>query len=205
VYMGMIVGCSASPAFPIFSLNMGRIWGRPCTPATSDPTARHHKWEKACAARDAAATKMSSTWTGIFSVRKNKKEERYKLMLDAQKERMEWDRKRAEKKLEIEREKIELEKQQAAIKWELEKAKTFGDIELEKERLQLARDAEDARIMLADETLLDEHAKKWLADKKEINDRSEYKAARAAAEMEHRQASHPSCSDIDFILSCPVC
>ena len=61
------------------------------------------------------------------------KEERYKLMLDAQKERMECDRKRAEKKLEIEREKIELEKQQAAIKWELEKAKTFGDIELQKE------------------------------------------------------------------------
>ena len=43
-------------------------------------------------------------------------------MLDAQEERMDWDRKRAEKKLEIEREKIELEKQQAAIKWELEKA-----------------------------------------------------------------------------------
>jgi hypothetical protein len=25
-----------------------------------------NKWEKACAARDAVATKMSSTWTGIF-------------------------------------------------------------------------------------------------------------------------------------------
>ena len=58
------------------------------------------------------------------------------------------------------------------IKWEHEKAKTSVDIELEKERLQLARDAEDAKIMLMDETLLDEHAKKWLADKKkEINDR----------------------------------
>ena len=145
-----------------------------------------NKWEKARAARDAAATKMSSTWTGIFSVRGNKKEERYKLMLDAQKERMEWDRKRAEKKLEIEREKIELEKQQAAIKWELEKAKTFGDIELEKERLQLARDAEDARIMLADETLLDEHAKKWLAEK-EFNEHKEYEAARVAAEKEFNE------------------
>ena len=72
-----------------------------------------NKWEKAFAARDAAATKKSSTWTGIFSVRENKKEERYKLMSDAQKERMEWDRKRAEKKLKIEREKIELKKQQA--------------------------------------------------------------------------------------------
>jgi hypothetical protein len=78
-----------------------------------------------------------------------------------------------------------LEKQQAAIKWEVEKAKTFGDIELEKERLQLARDAEDARIMLADETLLDEHAKKWLADKKkEINDRRDYEAAAARMQAE---------------------
>ena len=67
-----------------------------------------NKWEKARAARDAAVTKMSSTRTGIFSVRENK--ERYKLMLDAQKERMEWDRQTAEKKLEIEREKIEFEK-----------------------------------------------------------------------------------------------
>ena len=41
---------------------------------------------------------------------------------------MEWDWKRAEKRLEIEREKIELDKQQVAIKWELEKAKTFGEI-----------------------------------------------------------------------------
>nr|XP_020194376.1 chromatin-remodeling ATPase INO80-like [Aegilops tauschii subsp. strangulata] len=141
-----------------------------------------NKWEKTRAARDAAATKMSSTWTGIFSVRENKKEERYKIMFDAQKERMEWDRKRVEKKLEIERGKIELQKKQAAIKWELDKAKTFGDIELEKEWLQLARYAEDVRTMLADETLYDEHSKKWLVDKKmEINDRKKYEAARAAA------------------------
>ena len=124
-------------------------------------------------------------------MRENKKEVRYKLMLDAQEERMDWDRKRAEKKLEIEREKIELEKQQAAIKWELEKAKTFGDIELEKERLQLARDAEDARIMLTDETLLDEYAKKWLADKKEINNHRDYETARAAAaRMQAEQDGH---------------
>ena len=119
-----------------------------------------NKWEKAWASHDAAATKMSSTWTGIFSTMENKKEGRYKQMLDAQKEKMDGDRKRVEKKLEIEREKIELEKQQSAIKWELKKAKTFGDIELEKERLQLARDVNDAKIMLADEILLDEHAKK---------------------------------------------
>ena len=52
-------------------------------------------------------------------------------MLNAQKERMTWDRKRAEKKLEIEREKIGLEKQEATVKWEREKAKTFGEIEFE--------------------------------------------------------------------------
>ena len=57
--------------------------------------------------------------------------------------------------MKIEREKIELEKQQVAIKWDLEKAKTFGDIELEKERLQLARDTEDSSIMLASASLLD--------------------------------------------------
>ena len=81
-------------------------------------------------------------------------------MLDAQKERMDWDRKRAEKKLETEREKIELEKKEAAIKWELEKVKTFGEIELEKERLQLARDTHDVKIMLADKILLNEYARK---------------------------------------------
>jgi hypothetical protein len=59
-------------------------------------------------------------------------------------------------------------------------------MELQKERLQLARDAEDTKIMLVDETILDEHAKKWLADKKkEINDRREYEAAREAAAADH--------------------
>ena len=74
-----------------------------------------NKWEKARASRDAAARIVSSTWTDIFSLRENKKEEMYKLMFNAQKERREWDRKMAEKKLEIEREKIELDKQQVAI------------------------------------------------------------------------------------------
>ena len=47
--------------------------------------------------------------------------------------------------------------------------------------LQLARDAENARIMLTDETLYDKHSKKWLVDKKmEINNRRKYEAARAA-------------------------
>ena len=46
------------------------------------------KWAKERASRDAMATKMSFTWMGLFSVRENKKEEIYKLMLDAQKEMM---------------------------------------------------------------------------------------------------------------------
>ncbi|KAE8769979.1 hypothetical protein D1007_58349 [Hordeum vulgare] len=88
------------------------------------------KWEKARISRD--ARKMSSTWTNIFPEWESKKEERYKLMVDAQREGRDWTR--AERGLEIEREKIELEKQEAGIKWELEKAKTFGEIELENER-----------------------------------------------------------------------
>nr|XP_020180899.1 keratin, type I cytoskeletal 10-like [Aegilops tauschii subsp. strangulata] len=97
----------------------------------------------------ATATKMSSTWMGIFSVRENKKEERYNFMLNARKEMMDWDRKRMEKKLEIEREKIKLEKHEVAIKWELEKTKTFAEIELENKKLQIARNVEDAKIILA--------------------------------------------------------
>ncbi|KAE8814036.1 putative oxidoreductase [Hordeum vulgare] len=141
-----------------------------------------NKWEKARISHDAAATKISSTWTGIFLTRKNKKEERYKLMLDAQKERMDWDQMRVGRRLEIEKEKIELEKQDATIKWELKKANTFGEIELEKERLQLAWDTKDVKIMLADETHLNAQAKKWDAEKKkEINYRRVQEAAGAAA------------------------
>ena len=38
----------------------------------------------------------------------------------------------------------------------IEKVRTFGSMEIEKERLQLARDTNDSRIMLADASLLDE-------------------------------------------------
>ena len=65
--------------------------------------------------------------------------------------------------------------------WELEKAYSIGSIEIEKERLHLARDKEDSRIMLADASLLDVEAKKCLGSrKKEINERKEYEAGRAA-------------------------
>ena len=105
-------------------------------------------------------------------------------MLDAQKEMMNWDRDRANKKLQI-----EMEKKEAVIKWEHEKAKTFGEIELEKERLQIARDAKVAKIMLTDESLLDEHAKKWLVGmKKEINECREYEAVRAAMATVEQEA-----------------
>ena len=55
--------------------------------------------------------------------------------------------------------------------------------------MQLVGDVEDARIMLADETLYDEHSKRWLVDKKmKINDRRKYKAAcEAAAQMQAEQ------------------
>ena len=82
-----------------------------------------------------------------------------------------------------------MEKKETFLKWELEKAKTLGEIELEKERLQLARDVNDVKIMLADETLLDEHAKKWLVGiKKEINEGREHEAARVAMATEEGEA-----------------
>ena len=76
------------------------------------------------------------------------------------------------------------------IEWELEKAKAFEEIEVEKEKFQLARDTEDAKIMLADETFLDEHAKKWLAEKKkEINDRREGATSEQAARRQEEEAA----------------
>ena len=49
--------------------------------------------------------------------------------------------------------------------------------------------AEDAKIMLADETLLNEDTKKWLVGmKKEINERREYEAARAVMEIVGQEA-----------------
>ena len=46
--------------------------------------------------------------------------------------------------------------------------------------MQIARDAEDANIILMDESLLDKHAKKWLEKKKKkINECRDYETARA--------------------------
>ena len=101
-----------------------------------------NKWEKASASHDTVATKMSSTWTGIFSVRESRKEERYKQAhVGCGKEENGLRPGEGKEETQIEREKIELNKREAAIKWDLEKARTFGNIEFEKKRLQLAGDA----------------------------------------------------------------
>ncbi|KAE8797036.1 putative oxidoreductase [Hordeum vulgare] len=65
-----------------------------------------------------------------------------------EKERMEWDQTKAQKRMKIKRYKIELETQGAVIKWELEKAKTFREIQIQNDMLQLARDIGDVKIML---------------------------------------------------------
>ena len=49
---------------------------------------------------------------------------------------------------------------------------TMHGLELEKEKLQLVREAEESRIMLQNINLLDDEGKKWLLRKKKrINDR----------------------------------
>ena len=54
-------------------------------------------------------------------------------------------------------------------------------MDLEKERLQLARDTEDSRIMLTESNLFDPEGNKWLvARKKEINMSREYEGVRVA-------------------------
>ena len=50
-----------------------------------------NKWEKDMITRDGVATKTSTTGTSIFSTKEVKKEERYKIFIDAQREKMEFD------------------------------------------------------------------------------------------------------------------
>ena len=85
-----------------------------------------------------------------------------------------FDRERVKEKLSIEREKIDLEKQEKYAKWELKKKKTIQTTKLDKERLNLARDTEDSKIILQDASLLNEENKKWLhMKKKEIHPQRE--------------------------------
>ena len=58
--------------------------------------------------------------------------------------------------------------------------------------MRIARDAKDAKITLADEKLLDDHAKKLLVGmKKKTNERREYEAVRAVmTEAEEEARMH---------------
>lgn len=79
-------------------------------------------------------------------------EERHKLFLDVQRERMEFDRERALESMAIERERMDMEKQERLLKMDLEKTKIFETIEIEKERVRLAE------IMLQDTSLMDDES-----------------------------------------------
>ena len=93
-----------------------------------------NKWEKDMITRDGVATKTSTTGTSIFSTKEVKKEERYKMFIDVQRKKMEFDRQR----FNMESEKIELEKQEKYAKWELERAATLQRTELKGEKMRLA-------------------------------------------------------------------
>ena len=87
-----------------------------------------------------------------------KKEKRYTMFIDVQREKMEFGR----EELFLEKNKVELERQEKVAKWELEQIVTMHGLELEKERLRLAKETVDSMIMLQDINLLDEKGKKWL-------------------------------------------
>ena len=127
-----------------------------------------NKWENDRVACEGAASKMSATWKGIFSAKGLKKEDRYKMFIDMQREKMKFDQER----LILEKNKVELKRQEKVAKWEFEQTVTMHGLELEKEKLPLVREAADSRIVLQDINLLDDEGKKWLLRKKKrINDR----------------------------------
>ena len=65
--------------------------------------------------------------------------------------------------------KVELGRQEKVAKWELEQMVTMHNLELEKEKLRLARETEESRIMLQNTNLLDEESK-WLLNNNKINE-----------------------------------
>ena len=141
------------------------------------------RWEKDRAARDGAATKMSTTWKDIFSKkeesmhklkkeREDKKAERYDAFLALQRERMEFDRLRLKERMDIERARLELVKEEAWMKLQLEQKKMADAYAMEQEKVNVARITEEQRIMFQDASLLDEPSAKWiLMMKKKISDR----------------------------------
>ena len=68
------------------------------------------------------------------------------MFIDVQREKMELGR----EELFLEKNKVELERQEKVAKWELEQTVTMRGHDLEKERLRLARETEELRIMLED-------------------------------------------------------
>ena len=73
-------------------------------------------------------------------------------------------------RLMLEKNKEKMERQEKVAKWELQQMVVMHSIELEKEKLRLARETEESRIMLQDINLLDEEGNKWLLHmKKSIN------------------------------------
>ena len=90
------------------------------------------RWEKDRVARDGAATKMSATWTDIFSnkdatmkklekEREDKKAERYEAFLALQRERMDFDCLRLKERMDLERERLGVVKEEAWMKVQLSK------------------------------------------------------------------------------------
>ena len=129
------------------------------------------RWEKDRVARDGAATKMSATWTDIFSnkdatmkklekEREDKKAERYDAFLALQREIMKFDRLQLKERMEIERARLELVKKEAWMKVQLEQKKMQDALTVEQEKVHLVRITEEQRIMFQDASLLDEPSAK---------------------------------------------
>ena len=141
------------------------------------------RWEKDRAAREGAASKMSATWTDIFSnkdetmkklekEREEKKAERYDAFIALQREIMEFDCLRLKERMDLERARLDLVKEEAWLKMQLEQKKIQDTLTVEQEKVMLARITEEQRIMFQDASLLDEPSAKWiLMMKKRISDR----------------------------------
>ena len=84
-----------------------------------------------------------------------KKEKRYTMFIDVQREKMELGR----EELFLEKNKVELERQEKVAKWELEQTVTMCGLELQKERLRLARETGESRIRSQDIKLFDEQGR----------------------------------------------
>ena len=114
------------------------------------------RWEKDRASRDGVASKMSATWTDIFSSkdetikmlerdREEKMAERHNAFLALSREKFEFDRERMREKFELEKARLKMEQEEAWLK-----------IQLEKQKLSDAMYLEDPRIICQDASTLEE-------------------------------------------------